>query len=130
MSVKTETKQIGEHAYTVKQWDATKAMIMKIKIGKYFGNILASIAGSKEPMEVVLMKNLGKMLEGVDEDAFVDLIKDIACSATRDGAKMNKALFDSYFTDNLVEPYELAFFVVKVNYEDFLASILSFSKGK
>ncbi len=130
MSTKIETKQIGSHTYSVKQWDATKAMVMKIRLAKYFGGIFEALSGKNESIEQALLSNLGKILDGVDEVEFIEFIKEVACAATIDGSRMNKSLFDSYFTGDLTEPYKVAFFVVKVNYEDFLASILNSSVEK
>lgn len=129
--VKTEQITIGDHEYSVRQWSATRAMVMKIKVLKYIGKFLGVLGENDfKDIQKTLMANLGDILEDVDEVKFVNLIKEVACSAARDGERMVLARFDEYFLDDFMQAYELAFFVIKVNYEDFLGSVLSLNKGK
>ena len=46
MACKTETKQIGDHEYSVTQWPAEKSMLMKFRLAKAFGASLATIMGT------------------------------------------------------------------------------------
>lgn len=121
---KTEKTTIGDHEYSVTQWPATKAMVMKLKVAKYLGKAL-SVANKGGNIVKNLMGNLSELLEDVDEEKFVVLLKEVACAAIRDGERMKVAQFDMYFQGEIKEIYELAFFVLKVNYEDFLGSVLN-----
>ena len=130
MGLKTEHTTIGENEYSVMQWNATKAMVMKLKVAKYLGGLFGVIAKDPQNIQKVLMENIGDILDDVDEVAFITFIKEVACSAVRNNEKMNVARFDEYFNGNILESYELAFFVLKVNYEDFLSSVLSLRNEK
>lgn len=128
--VKTEEFEVGEHSYAVTQWNATKAFIMKLKLGKYMGGVIESFADSKGDIANTLMGNLSKILEEVNIEEFVDFIKEVACAGFRDGTRMTKGRFDEYFTGDLMEAYVVAFKVIEINYKDFLVSVLSLRKGK
>lgn len=130
MACKTETRIVGEHEYAITQWGATKAMVMKLKLGKFLGGLAEVITRDSANMATTLMRRLGDILERVNPDEFVDFIKEVACSAGRDGEKMSKARFDEYFSGNIQEAYEVAFAVLEVNYSDFLASVLSSLNGR
>lgn len=128
--VKTEQFTVGEHSYSITQWNATKAMIMKLKLGKYLGGLAEDITVNHGNMANTMLANIKKILNGVDIEDFVNFIKEVACAASRDGNKMITARFDEYFNGELMEAYEVAFKVLEVNYKDFLASVLSLRKGK
>ena len=48
MACKTETKQIGDHEYSVTQWPAEKSMLMKFRLAKAFGASLATIMEDRD----------------------------------------------------------------------------------
>lgn len=128
--VKTEQFEVGSHSYSVTQWNATKAMIMKLRLAKYLGGLAQNITENSGNMANTMLANIKNILEGVDIEDFVHFIREVACSANRDGEKMIPARFDSYFNGELMEAYEVAFKVLEVNYKDFLESVLSLRKGK
>lgn len=128
--VKTEQFTVGQHDYSITQWNATKAMIMKLKLGKYLGGLAENITLNSDNMANTMLANIRTILEGVNIEEFVGFIKEVACSAARDGSRMSVNRFDEYFNGELMEAYEVAFKVLEVNYKDFLASILNLRKGK
>lgn len=130
MSLKTETTRIGEHDYSVTQWNATKSMVMKLKTAKYLGGFIEAIGELEGNIQTELMKSLGSILDSVDPEAFVEFVKEVACSAVKGGERMSKSRFDEYFAGDILAAYSLAFFVLKVNYEDFLASVLNLRNEK
>jgi len=128
--VKTEQFTVGEHEYAVTQWNATKAMIMKLKLGKYLGSLAEDVTQNSGNMANTMLANIKKILNTVNIEEFVGFIREVACSAARDGSRMSPARFDEYFSGELMEAYEVAFKVLEVNYKDFLASVLSLRKEK
>jgi hypothetical protein len=128
--VKTEQFTVGDHAYSVTQWNATKAMIMKLKLGKYLGGLAENITENSGNMANTMLANIKTILNGVDIEEFVGFIKEVACAANREGSRMAVARFDEYFSGEIMEAYEVAFKVLEVNYKDFLASVLSLRNGR
>lgn len=128
--VKTEQFTVGSHSYSVRQWNATKAMVMKLKLGKYLGGLVENVTKNGDNMANTMLANIQNILNDVNIEEFVGFIKEVACSAARDGDKMILARFDEYFSGDLMEAYEVAFKVLEVNYKDFLVSVLSLYKGK
>ena len=130
MGVKTEQFTVGDHSYSVTQWNATKAMVMKLRLAKYLGGLASNLTESRSSIAKTLLDNITSILEEVNIEEFVKFIKEVACSAARDGERMKEARFDEYFAGEIMEAYEVAFKVIEVNYKDFLESVLSSLKGK
>lgn len=128
--VKTESFTVGDHEYTVTQWNATKAMIMKLKLTKYLGGLIENVTQHSDNMANTMLANIKNILNDVDIEEFVDFVKEVTCAASRDGSKMVKPRFDEYFNGELMEAYEVAFKVLEINYKDFLGSVLSLRNGK
>ncbi len=128
--VKVEQFVVGDHSYSVKQWNATKAMVMKLKLGKYLGGLAENVTLNGDNMANTMLANLQNILNSVNIEEFVNYVKEVACSANRDEERMSVARFDEYFSGEIMEAYEVAFKVLEVNYKDFLVSVLKLRKGK
>ena len=128
--VKTEQFTVGEHEYAVTQWNATKAMVMKLRLAKYLGGLVQDVTKHSDNMANTMLANLHNILNTVNIEEFVGFIKEVACSAARGGSKMVPARFDEYFSGEIMEAYEVAFKVLEVNYKDFLGSVLNLLKEK
>ncbi len=128
--VKTEQFTVGDHSYSVTQWNATKAMVMKLKLMKYLGGLMSTLDNPNGDISGNLMNSLGDILDGVNIEDFVGFIKEVACSAARGNDRMVISRFDEYFSGEIMEAYKVAFKVIEVNYKDFLVSVLSLRKGK
>lgn len=127
--VKTEQFTVGNNSYSVTQWNATKALVMKLRLGRYLGGLLDNVTQHPENIANTLLANVKNILATVDIEDFVNFLKEVICSASRNGEKMILARFDTYFTDNLMEVYEVAFKILEVNYKDFLGSVLNLRRG-
>lgn len=128
--VKTEQFSVGDYDYSVTQWNATKAMIMKLKLAKYLGGLTETITKNSDNIANTLLANINNILKTVNIEEFVGFIKEVACAANREGQRMTSARFDEYFNGNLMDAYEVAFKVLEINYKDFLESVLSLLSGK
>ena len=126
MGLKKEELKLGDHTFVVTQWNATKAMVMKLKIGKYFGKGLEVLTtGEGKSFRQLFMAALPVILENNDPEEFVDFIKVVLSGILVDGKQMNDLLFDMTFTDNIAHVYEVLWFVIKVNYSDFFEYVLT-----
>ena len=128
--VKTEQFTVGEHEYSITQWNATKAMVMKLRLAKYVGGLAENLAQNNGNIANTMLANIQNILKNVNIVEFVDFISEVACSAVRDNKRMVKARFDEYFNGEIMEAYEVAFKVIEVNYKDFLVSVLSLQNGR
>lgn len=128
--VKTEQFTVGDHEYVVTQWNATRALIMKLRLAKYIGGLAENLTINSGNIANTMLANIHNILNGVNIVEFVDFIAEVACSAVRDKERMVKARFDEYFNGELMEAYEVAFKVIEVNYKDFLVSVLNLQNGK
>lgn len=121
---KTEKTNIGDHEYSVRQWDATKAMMMQLKTAKYLGKAISVFAAGGD-VTGNLLGHIDEILDGVDEEKFIGFVKSVVCDAIRDGERMVLARFDEYFQGDVMDAYKVFAFVLKVNFADFLGSVLS-----
>ncbi len=131
MGLKKESLIINERKFEVTQWNATRAMVMKLKIGKYFGKALETLGNAEgKTFQELFMLALPAVLENNDPEEFVEFIKELLAGITVDGKKMSGVVFDMTFTGHLEQVYEVLWFVVKVNYEDFFEYVLTSLTGK
>lgn len=126
MGLKTEEIIVGDHKFVVTQWNATKALIMKMKIGKYFASALTVLgAGTGQTFQEMFMKAIPKVLEDNDPEQFVEFIKEVMAGVIVDGKRMDNIKFDIIFSSNIAQVYEVLWFIIKVNYEDFFEYVLT-----
>lgn len=127
MACNTETKQIGDHEYSVTQWPATKSMLLKFKLAKAFGASLAALASQSETDEAeVLSDSLSTLFQNNSPEDLVNLMKECVIGAARDGKRIVESSFDELFSgDNLLEVYQIFVFVIKVNYGNLMTGQLA-----
>ena len=136
MACRTESKVIGEKEYSVTQWPADKAMLMKFKLTKTFGASLAKLANlgnitkkskSSENEEMsVISDSLNSLFESSSPDEIMALIKlsieGVAVGDPGESARrITSTSFNEVFSaDDLLEIYKVFLFVLQVNYGNFL----------
>jgi len=128
MACKTETKEIGDHEYSVTQWSAEKAMIMKFRLTKTFGASLASILNMEgEDKEAeALSKCLSTLFKDNSPEEIVSLIKECVLKVGCDGTRITETTFNELFSgDDLLEVYKVFIFVIQVNYGNLLRGQLA-----
>lgn len=130
MSCRTETTTINDHEYSVTQWSAEKAILMKLKLAKVFGSSITKMAAlfdgvnknEDTRMEAeALSEGLQVLFEGNSAEEILSLIKSCVVGVARDGTKITDLTFNSVFsTDSLADVYLVFIFVLRVNYANFL----------
>lgn len=131
MACRTETKQIGEREFSVTQWPASKAMLMKLKLVKAFGVSLTKLASStsdqskgkkKEEQEIAALSDgLASLFESNSPEELVALMRACIEGVACDGKRITQTSIDEVFSpDDLIEIYKVFIFVIQVNYGNFL----------
>lgn len=131
MAVITETKEIGEHEYSVTQWNAQKALLMKLKLTKVLGPSLAELSkgidltGKKKMSEKEQVAAFGtaleKLFEMAEPEDILELITECIVGVAMDNERLTKTTINERFNGgDLMDIYKLFFFVLKVNYSGFM----------
>ena len=139
MACKQDSKIIGEHEYFVRQLPAKDALTLQFKLVQILGGALASLGVQlkENPSDAEIVKMIGAMLQqvtiGKDPEALMKLLVEIVCGATCDGKRITPGgsnsdktySFNDLFNGDLSSIFEVAVFVIQVNYADFLKGLLA-----
>lgn len=127
MSCRTETQEIGMAEYSVTQWPATKAIVMKMRLLKTFGASVAILAGGalggkgKSEDTKSLSDGLHALFQDSSPEEIVALMKECVIGVACDGEKITSSSFEKLFSgDELTEVYKVFLFVLKVNYANLM----------
>ncbi len=134
MAIETRKTNIGGHTVSVTQLPARRAISLKIKLIKVFGPGLAEVLGSidkpKGASTTILDSDIKgsslsagfqKLVDAVDPDVFLGLLEELFQGVRIDNVEWSWELADQNYAGDLGTLYEIAFFVLKVNYESFFA---------
>lgn len=127
MTCKTETKTIGEREFSVTQWSAEKALLMKLKLLKVIGPSVASLASNSDGNEVeAFAKGLEKLFQNSEPEQILDLIKQCLVGVAIDGTRLTESRINENFdADSLMDMYQVFLFVLKTNYGNFMKGQLA-----
>ena len=115
MACKTETEIISDIEYSVTQWPAEKAMLMKFKLLKIVGPALAAMIGDDGD------EGFKEIFSSATPEELVSLMKDVIIGTSREGVRMTSNSINEYFSgDNLFDVYRVFAFILNVNYSNFL----------
>jgi hypothetical protein len=127
MACKTESKTIGDTEFSVTQWPAEKSMLMKMRLAKAVGPALAKLAAFDDKKT-----NKNQQLTGASDaisilfkdnspEEVTKLIKDCVVGVSRNGEIVTESGFNQHFSgDSLSDVYKVFFFVISVNYRNFI----------
>lgn len=122
MALKTETKTIGQHSYTVTQLDAVRGRKLATRIARVFGPALDGI--SKDAAAAI-----GAALKGLSEED-VDYVCDtFAASSTVTGGQYGarapslESVFSVHFAGNYGEMLAWLAFCFQINFASFLEGV-------
>ena len=130
MSCNTETRTIGSEEYSVTQWPAEKALLMKFRLVKIFGSSIAKVGSAITSGK----DEIGSLSEAINDiflttkpEDLVELLKDcIILNVAVNGKKITQTEFTEMFSgDDLGKVYSIFFFVLQVNYKNFLKGPLA-----
>ena len=130
MATHEDNKTINGHAYYVRQLPPTKALPLKFKLTKILGTALPSLLQNKgkddDKQAEAFVKAIESIFNVVNPDDLMGLIKSVVETATRDGKRIMDGggdqviSFDEAFQDEYKEMYQVFFFVLEVNFGNFI----------
>ena len=136
MGLDQQTQDIDGHKWTVTQFPARAATKFKVRIAKMIGPAIGELIpafGAMKPdveksddagIELAMIpKVLARIAENVDEDVFVDTLVELMSMSTRDDTQITEEYFDIEFAGNDAELYKAIWFILKVNYSDFISMV-------
>jgi hypothetical protein len=149
MGFDPQTTTINEHKWTVTPFPARPAIRYKVRLAKMVGPAIGELIpalgnvplidqesdnrddGQREAdaddhigIDLALIpKAISSMAEHVDEDMFVDTLVELMSMSTRDDTQITPEQFDIIFAGNDAELYKAIWFILKVNYSDFIGMV-------
>lgn len=120
---KSDSKQIGNHTYTVTQFGAREGGRVFIRITRLLG---PAIGGGAEGGAAAMIGQLSTALDESDFDSLCDTFAAATMVTGGDyGAKQPqlKAVFDDHFAGRYDELLEWLLFAFEVNYGSFLGAL-------
>jgi len=130
MATKEDTKEINGHSYYVRQLPPTKALPLKFELGRIFGKALPSLLSGKGKDEDIQAEAFGTAIQSIfnaaDPEQLTALIKRVVETATRDGKRImdggseETISFDNAFIDDYQAMYKVFYFVLVVNFGNFI----------
>ncbi len=136
MSCQTETKQIGDRNYSVTQWPAEDAILMKFRLAKTLGAPLAALMKNDLPHGTEddrpsdgtdgqsLARSLSILFENSTPEELLAVVRDCVIGAGCNGKRITSTSFNELFSgDNLADVYRVFIFVLQVNYANLFAGL-------
>lgn len=129
MTCNTKNEIIDGVEYSVTQWPAEKAMVIKFQLIKLFGPSLAAIINQQdnELDGEVIGGIVEKLFSSHSPEQMVSLMKDTMLGVGISGPELKARKFQSadfnllFSGDAMVNAYKVFFFIVKVNYENLIS---------
>ena len=130
-----QTKTIEGHAWVVTPFPGRPANKYKARLLKMVGPALSELLpaigsladavkgkGSVDADTMISMipRVVASLANHIDEDLFVDTQVELMSQSTRDGKVMDADAFDLVFVGNDLELYQALWFILEVNYPDFI----------
>lgn len=133
-----ETKEIivNNKKYILTKWDAISGLMLQLKLTKLAGSALGGIdkISSKDLQNImsmdarVLLSNIGSVIERVDEEKLFKLIQELLSKNIKMVKTTGEQDVEVPIVINsleIMEMYELAFEVIKLNLGKFIEDIKS-----
>ena len=134
MALKSETRTVGQHEYTVTQLGAVKGLECLRRLLKVVGPSLQSLTSlAKGDGAAAFAQGLMRLLESLSQEDltyFCDTFGPTASVKLSDGKSPTvKAVFDFHFAGNYLELLEWLAFSVEVNFQGFFVDSLKKISG-
>lgn len=115
-----------ERVYTVSHFPTSRAAKNLARLAKLLGVPFATMMKAEtNDINDVIPEAVGVLIDRLDEDDVLALIKDLTKAATYQGQPISEAAFETHFQGRLAELVKLLVEIVKWNYADFLAVLAS-----
>lgn len=119
MACETFNQEIDGVEYSVTQWPADKAFMMKFKLLKIFGPALAQLANDKIDDSAKISGALTEIFKTAEPKDVLEIIKECVLSASVDGERITSAFFtETYNGERMMEAYKVFVFVIRTNYSN------------
>lgn len=123
--IEVKEKMINGDNYVVTQLPARRAIKLKAKLIRLFGPVLAQIFISDSDEDVSGKTKLVKAVEvfasHLDENVFENLIVEILAGVRKNGIELTPPTIDLEFAGDMATLYQVIFFVIEVNFSNFLS---------
>lgn len=118
MACQSSNAEIKGHTVFARQWPASKAMAMQLKLLNVMGiDAIPFIEGIAEFKHILRLSQIpNKTTEEI-----LEVIKEFIFCARMDGKEITPATFDIEFSGDLMLAYKIFGFVCEVQYKDFFA---------
>ena len=146
MGLDKQTLEIEGHTWVVRQFPARPANRYKVRLAKMVGPALSELLPALGTLKgkgkdkgkgdeclgidlELIPKVVSSIAQHVDEDVFVDTLVELMSFATRDDTEITPEYFDIIFAGNDSELYQAIWFILKVNYADFIEMVETAATG-
>ncbi len=121
MACETESKAIGDHEYTVTQWPAETAILMKFRLVKLFGASLAKLIEhpKQDDNGANLSGFVSELFANASPEDMLATLKQCVVGVTCDEKRITNSTFTELFSgNNLPDVYKVFVFVLQVNFSN------------
>lgn len=133
MAAQTKTEEIGGERWSCTQMPATQALAIEARlvgpILQSLGPLFGALGQPDEAQAAAINQAFGAIAKAVPPAEFVSLIRELCEQAACEGKRVD---FDTKFTGGkgVLLRYQVAWFVLRVNYQDFFDALLPEGAGE
>jgi len=127
--IETREKFIEGATYTVTQLPARRAIKLKARLIKLFGPVMAQIfitataTSAEEQKKNGLVKAIEILGNHIDENQFESLLVELLNGVRKNGVELTPSVIDLEFAGDIATLYQVAWFVIEVNFANFFSLI-------
>jgi hypothetical protein len=134
MAIKTIEKKFGDNTYYISSFPATQGLALKFRLADLLGPVMQQLAVGINNTDDITIEMVGKMVGALTQrmspDAFVKLVLELMSKTMvsvpgKVPEQMTTGIFDSLYSDNYMEMYNVIAGVLEVNWKGFFAQLLS-----
>jgi len=121
-----KTKLISDIEYSATKLPARECVLLQARLAKVLGGAGDAVSILDVENEQTFIAAIGKFASSIDPVEMTDLLVYICELASVKGKKIN---FDYDFNDDIMRSYKVAYFVLEVNFTDFLGGVARSTLG-
>lgn len=124
-------KRIGDRTFRAEKLPARAALNLQLRLAKVLGPAFARLAEivkieDEAERDARTLEALGSFLAATDADEVERLVVELSEKArvsVGTGGAYEPVIFDHHFSDDLLTAWQVAMFVVQVNFADFFGGV-------